>query len=83
MRPSPYTSRPRGAVSSREACALAGIHRVTLWKWIYEDGLRYWRDPEHPHGYYYDPKALQQMKLQRGERKIARRKPPPDAYNYD
>ena len=83
MWPEPYTSRPRAAVSSREACELAGIHRVTLWKWIYEDGLRYWRDPEHPHGYYYAPTDLRRMKRARGARKIARQKPPPNAYDYD
>lgn len=83
MRPKPYARRPRNAVTTREACHLAGIHRKTLWKWIHEDGLRFWRDPQHPHGYYYSPEALHAMKIRRGARKIARPKPPPDAYDYD
>lgn len=83
MRAEPYSSRPIDAVTTRGACDLAGIHRVTLWKWITEDGLRYWRDPEHPHGYYYAPADLRQVKRRRAARRIARPKRPPEAYDYD
>lgn len=83
MRPEPYTSRPRAAVTTREACNLAGVDRTTIWRWIYQDGLRFWRDPAHPHGYYYAPVDLQAMKRRRSARKIARPKPPPEAYDYN
>lgn len=56
---------------------------MTLWRWIYEDGLRYWRDPVHPHGYYYRPADLQRMKLKRAARKIIRPKLPEHLYDYD
>lgn len=82
MRPEPYARRPPGAVTTREACHLAGVDRTTIWRWIYQDGLRYWRDPQHPHGYYYSPKALQKMKRRRAARKIARPKRPPELYDY-
>lgn len=82
MRPQPYARRPAGAVNTREACTLAGIHRYTLWKWIYEDGLRFWRDPEYPHGYYYARADLRAVKLSRARRRIARPNPPPDAFDY-
>lgn len=82
MRPQPYSSRPVGAVSTREACFLADVDRVTIWRWITQDGLRYWREPEHPHGYYYDPRELQEMKRKRAARKIARPKRPAAMYDY-
>lgn len=83
MRAEAYESRPPGALNRHEACALAGIHRVTLWKWITHDGLRYWRDPQYPHGYYYAPADLQAMKRLRGARKAVQPKRPPTAYDYD
>lgn len=83
MRTKPHARRPGDGVSTREACELAGIHRVTLWKWIYEDGLRFWRDPEYPHGYYYSQAELREMKLRRGARKIVRPRRPADVYDYD
>lgn len=82
VRPRPLPRRPAGAVSTAEACQLSGITRMTLWRWIYEDGLRYWRDPVHPHGYYYRPADLQAMKLRRGSRKIIRPKLPEHLYDY-
>lgn len=83
MRPRPLPSRPPNGVATWEACRLAGVTRMTLWRWIYQDGLPFWRDPEHPHGYYYDPKDLQRVKLARAARKIAQPKRPEHLYDYD
>lgn len=56
---------------------------MTLWRWIYEDGLPYWRDPIYPHGYYYRPGDLQKMKLLRASRRIIKPKRPEYLYEYD
>lgn len=82
MRPDTLARRPTGALSTREACHLSGITRMTLWRWIYEDGLPYWRDPVHPHGYYYSPIDLQRMKLKRAARRKLP-KLPEHLYEYD
>lgn len=82
MRPEPYEDCPANAVNTRQACSLAGVDRVTIWRWIYRHGLRFWRDPIYPHGYYYDRTELQAMKLERVRKRVIHPRQPTDAYDY-
>ena len=81
MRTEALSECPDNAVTSREACDLAGIVRQTLVRWV-QAGLPYWREPEHPHRYFYDVGELQAMKRRRSAARILVKRSDDSMYDY-
>lgn len=80
MRPTVDDDDADRFVTAREACALMGVHRTTLWRWI-EAGLPYEREDTYPFRYFYRVSELRRMKLQRTAARIA--VPMRDESEYD